>query len=176
MTYMTMKRITKREIDDFLWESNAIEGVCDKESFLQARQAWEFLMTKKKLTVPVILKVHKILSQNSHLLPTEQGFFRKVPVWVGGREGLRWDLIPAAMDSWIGDVETSLKIPGADGENIKIDHITVEHIHPFCDFNGRTFRHVMNWERVQVGLPLLIIHADWPDEDGDQRKYYSWFR
>lgn len=47
----------------FLKESNAIEGVYDSDSLVQARFAWDYLVKQKKLTTSVNLKVHKVVLQ-----------------------------------------------------------------------------------------------------------------
>lgn len=167
---------TKKQVIEFLSESNAIEGVFDDGSLDQARKAWDFLIKQPKLTVAVILQTHKIMAKGSALKENEIGFFRRVPVYIGGHEAVDSTKIPDLIDSWLLDVETSIKIPGQDGNNIKLDHIEYERIHGFCDFNGRTGRIFMNWQRVRAGLPLLVIKADWPENPGEQRSYYSWFR
>ena len=156
---------------EFLLESNAIEGVYDDDSLKQAKKAWDFLIEQPELTVPVILETHKILAKNSKLREDEIGFFRRVPVYIGGHEAVNNIKIPELVESWLLDTETSIKIPGKDGNNIKLDHIEYERIHPFVDFNGRTGRMFLNYERMRAGLPILIIH-----EGKEQYIYYSWFR
>lgn len=163
-------KYTKKQIEEFLRESNLIEGVSDEVSLKQALKAWNFLSKQKKLTIGVILKTHKILSLHSSLRPNEKGYFRTRRVWIGGREGIEWEKIPKAMDEWIKDVETSIKIPGKDGANITLDHITFEQIHGFIDFNGRSGRLFLLWERKQAKLPIWIIKAN------DRFEYYELFR
>lgn len=166
-----MKKPTAKEIEEFLLESNKIEGVYDADSLKQAKYAWKYLMSQKVMTPGVILKTHKILMLHQNIQPDEKGYFRRCEVTIGGRYGLNWVKVPEAIEEWCLDVETSLKIPGEDGKHFKIDHITYEHIHPFVDGNGRTGRLFLNWERVKTGLPLLIIH-----EGEEQWAYYEWFR
>ena len=170
------KQFKEGDVMDFLRESNAIEGVYSPLALVDAKEAWDFLAEQPELTAPAILETHKILMKNRNLDESEKGYFRRAPVWIGGHEGLNFLKIPEAIDSWLLDVETSLKIPGKDGENIRLDHIEYERIHGFIDGNGRTGRMFMNWQRGKVGLPLLIIHADWPNDPGEQRSYYSWFK
>ena len=162
---------TEMEIMAFLQESNAIEGVYDTQSLAYAKKAWDFLIKQEELTVAVILQTHKILMKGKPLQESEIGFFRRAPVWIGGHEGLNFLKIPEAVDSWLLDVETSIKIPGNEGNNIKLDHIEFERIHPWIDGNGRTGRMFLNYQRVKAGLPILIIH-----EGEEQMEYYSWFR
>lgn len=164
-------KFKKKDVMEFLRESNAIEGVYGERALEDAKEAWDFLVGQEQLTVSVILETHKILMKNKDLLENEIGFFRRVPVWIGGHQGLNFLKIPEAIDSWLLDVETTLNIPGDLGNNIKLDHISYEGIHPFVDGNGRTGRMFLNWERVKVGLPILIIH-----EGEEQMEYYKWFR
>jgi Fic family protein len=166
-----MRKPTAKQVEEFLRESNAIEGVYDIDSLKQAKLAWKYLMTQKVLTPAVILDTHKILMLHQNLQPNHKGYFRDCEVTVGGTYGLNWGKIPEAIESWCKDVAISLKIPGEDGKHFKIDHITYEHIHPFVDGNGRTGRLFLNWERLKAGLPLLIIH-----EGFEQYEYYKWFR
>lgn len=174
--FIKLMKIDDKKIIEFLRESNAIEGVYDKDSFEQARKAWDYLIPKRKLTRDVILKTHKLLMVHSELHKDNKGFFRCQPVWIGGHEAVDYREIPRRIDSWLLDVETSIKVPGENGEHIKLDHITYEGIHPFVDGNGRTGRMFMNYQRIKAGLPILIIHADYPNPDGEQNEYYSWFQ
>jgi Fic family protein len=162
-----MKKIS--QTDEFLRESNAIEGVYDEDSFKQAKLAWKFLAKQKVLTLGVILKTHKILMLNQNLLPDEKGYFRRVPVWVGGKEGIRWEKIELALEEWLNDVQVSLTVPNKE-THIQQDHVNYEHIHPFIDGNGRTGRMFMNWERLQAGLPILVVKAS------ERWEYYKWFK
>lgn len=162
--------MNKKEIE-FLKESNAIEGVYNIDSLEQAKFAWEYLKKQKELTTSVILKTHKILMLHQNLYGYEKGYWRRCRVWVGGREGLDYESVPQAVEEWCLDAMTSVKVPGDNGKNIKIDHIEYEKIHPFVDGNGRTGRMFMNWQRLKAGLPLLIIH-----EGEEQQEYYTWFK
>lgn len=155
----------------FLEQSNAIEGVDDVASLEQAIIAWEYLMQQDTLTTGVVLKTHKILMLNQRLSPNEKGYFRTCQVYVGKHEGVRWEKIPLEIESWLENVKTSIKIPGEDGNNIKLDHIEYERIHPFIDGNGRTGRMFLNWQRKKAGLPILVIHAG-----KEQMEYYKWFK
>jgi fido (protein-threonine AMPylation protein) len=49
-------------------------------------------------------------------------------------------------------------------------HVRFEHIHPFVDGNGRLGRMLMNWQRKQEGLDILVI------EDAKKHEYYEWFK
>lgn len=152
------------EIKDFLKESNAIEGVYDDVSFKQANYAWEYLMTKKEMTLEVVLKTHKILMLHSNLYPNEKGYFRNVMVWVGGESGFEPDRISEAVGNWCYKTMHSRL-------SAKKLHIEYEKIHPFVDGNGRTGRMFMNWTRIKKRQPIIVIH-----EGQEQLEYYKWFK
>lgn len=152
------------EVEEFLRESNAIEGVFDADSLQQATYAWNYLMNQKEMNIHVMCKVHKILMLHQPLQPDQRGYTRRVPVFIGGREALPWKIIPTrlatlSMNMWLHP------------KHWREHHIEYEKIHPFVDGNGRTGRMFMNWERLKVGEDLLIIHAG-----KEQTAYYDWFK
>ncbi len=162
---MDQKKLTLREeikLNDFLRESNAIEDVRDNESIKHARFAWEYLNKQKELDVYIVQKAHGILMRNQELQPNEKGYFRHRPVWIGGREGLPWYVLPEAMEVWCQNAWLSPK-------NWKAHHVRFEYIHPFIDGNGRLGRLLMNWERIKAGLSILVI------KEIEKYKYYKWF-
>lgn len=171
---------------EFLKESNAIEGVYDDDSLEQAILAWEYLKTKDKLTHQVVCKTHKILMLNHDLYPNEKGYYRRRPVYIAGHEAMRPGQIEDAMGGWLYKVNSNVARYSKDfvahafdnrggqmtrGEFAKSHHIEYEKIHPFIDGNGRTGRMFMNWERIKVGLDILVIH-----EGEEQMAYYQWFK
>jgi len=151
---------------EFLKESNAIEGVYDDDSLQQAVYAWEYLKKQKKLTPSVILKVHKKLMINQPLLPSQIGYFRTEQVWVGGQEGIHHSYIPMGIRHWCAGGTDSRFLTD---RMIKADHIAFERIHPFIDGNGRVGRMLMNWQRLNAGLPILVI------KEAEKQVYYLWF-
>ena len=156
---MTNIKLIEKE---FLKESNAIEGVYDRDSFKQAIYAWEYLKKQGELTPNVILRTHQILMKNH--LPGEAGHFRRCQVLVGGHEGEDWHSIPESIVrwcSWAGKV--------FNWERIKLGHVEFERIHPFIDGNGRVGRMLMNWQRLKVEIPVLVIR------EAEKQAYYDWF-
>lgn len=153
---------------DFLRESNNIENVWGDDALAQAIYAWEFVLSKAELTPSIVLKTHKILMLNQRLLPNEKGYFRKQAVTVGGRMGKPWYAVPALIGQWCHQAN-SLNILSSVEEYVQKTHVDYEKIHPFIDGNGRTGRIFMNWQRVRIGLPILVIRES---ERGD---YYKWF-
>ena len=155
----------KKEVEEFLKESNAIEEVFDDDSLKQARYAWEYLMKQNGLTPGIILKTHKILMLHQNLYPFEKGYFRNVTVYIGGQPTINALRVPNEIEHWCDE-----------GVELLIDpkklHIRYEKIHPFVDGNGRTGRMFMNWQRIKrLKLPLLIIHTG-----KEQQEYYKWFK
>ncbi len=157
------------QVKEFLGESNAIESVYDTDSFTQAYLAWEYLTTHKTLTLGIILETHRILMKNQDLKDNEKGYFRKIPIYIGGRMGIDASEIEHDLSHWIEEMNQNHI--GGDMAMTKVLHVKYEKIHPFVDGNGRTGRMFMNWWRLKNNLPLLIIH-----EGKEQMEYYKWFK
>ena len=153
--------ITQKAID-FLKESNLIESVNDEDSLQQAIYAWNYLCEQKELTLGVVLKLHKILMLHQPLMPDERGYFRTVPVYIGGHEAMQHEFIRENLTILLEDMNYVPK----DWKN---HHIVYEAIHPFVDGNGRTGRMFMNWERMKAGLKIKVIKYK------DRWSYYEWF-
>ena len=151
-----------KKVNEFLKESNAIEGVYDNDSLKQAQYAWEYLETQEEITIGVVLKAHKILMLHQNLSSDEKGYFRKRQVWVGYREGLQYPFIKDAMEVWCMN---AWLYP----EKWKRHHVRYEKIHPFVDGNGRSGRLFLNWQRIKRRLPILVI------KESEKNKYYKWF-
>lgn len=162
----------QNEVIEFLKESNNIEDEWDDTSLAQAIYAWNYLIQEDRLSVGAVLKTHKILMLKHNLMPNEKGYFRTVPVWIGGREGKPHFAVPELVKNWVDDVNVLLEKPYKPGldELAKISHIQYENIHPFVDGNGRTGRIFLNWLRVKTQLPVLIIR------EAEKFEYYSWFK
>lgn len=152
----------------FLYESNAIESVFDETSLEQATLAWRYLANEKKITLENILKTHRLLM--SFLLPEkDKGSLRKVDVGMFLANGefkkfKSWKVVPKLLNDWIEKANKS-----KTEEEIKQDHIELLKIHPWLDGNGRCSRIIMNYQRIKVGLPILVIY------ESQKQKYYSWF-
>ena len=156
------------ETDKFLKESNAIEGVYDTDSFVQASLAWSVLASSPYLTTTDILDAHRTLMQHHDLAASEKGHWRKCRIFVGQHEGIAYTKVPSAMLSWVKKVNLSIQRYHKD--DWKELHVAFEGIHPFVDGNGRIGRMLMNWHRLKCGLPILVIEA------GKRGEYYQWFR
>lgn len=172
---MVNKKYTQEEVKYFLTESNNIEGVYDEDSYKQALYAWKYLSKEKEMHIDLILKTHKILMLHQKLMPYERGYFRNVAVYIGNRQGLNAVKIRDAMKHLIMNINDLVQNGKNQDEGflegvIKRHHIEYEKIHPFVDGNGRTGRMFLNWERLQLGLPILII------KESERQAYYKWFK
>lgn len=155
--------INRDDLVEFLSESNLIEGVMDDASLKQALKAWDYLFKFNELNITNVLRTHAILMKGK-LAFNEVGAWRKEEVLISGRLGKPWYAVPELMHNWIADCGKS-----KDEEVIKKRHILFEKIHPFIDGNGRMGRILWNWERVKMGLPLLIIYEE------SKSEYYKMF-
>lgn len=154
--------------DEFLRESNAIEGVFDDLSWIDARMAWEYLCAEATiaLNLAIILKTHKILMLHQPLRPNEKGYIRTVDVRVGPRICPAPRRLRFLLDNWIIAANDS---PITENRIIR-DHVAFENIHPFVDGNGRIGRMLLNWQRIKNGFDILVISV------ADRREYYELFR
>lgn len=154
---------------EFLKESNAIEGVYSQEALDDALGAWEYAKEHRhKLNLNVILKIHHLLMRrlNSKIA----GSWRvNVAVRVGDRycPAKSKYFIRKEVQDWLDNCRhTGL---GAE-EDIKRWHVAFEEIHPFIDGNGRVGRILLNLQRLNVNLPVLVI------KESERQNYYQWFK
>ena len=153
----------ERFVPTWLRESNLIEGVDDPEADFAALEAWEHLKEEPKLTLGAIRFAHWLLLME--LDPRIAGRWREWSVTVGGRNCPNFPLVPNLMKEWLKQHEEVLT-----EDAIRHAHVAFERIHPFADGNGRIGRMVLNYQRVQAGLPeLCILNAE-------KQSYYAWFR
>lgn len=109
--------------------------------------------------------IHRALLRN--LWPEISGQLRSVRVRITGNHTTALpgpEDVPGLLDRLVGHP------PEPHAESIRQWHVAFERIHPFRDGNGRVGRIIMNAQRLQAGLPILIIPAS------ERRLYYEWFR
>jgi len=150
------------QVLEFLKESNAIEGVYGEHSLIDAKSAWE-LTKKQPTTVDTIKQTHHALMERIN--PRIAGNIRECTIYIGQQKKsqTRTQIIMEL-------TKLCQTIPTTEQE-IKQWHIDFEHIHPFEDGNGRTGRILLNKQRIDNKLPILIIHTG-----KEQQNYYEWFR
>ena len=162
-----MRNTNNKIEEEFLRQSNAIEGVWGDEPLEQALVAWNYLKKQKKLDHGVLLKTHKLLMLNQPLLPNERGYYRTIPVYIGTQELPDPKLIRPYLDDWLNYMNSDKQDDEYDFVRL---HVAYEMIHPFVDGNGRTGRMFMNWYRLKWGQDILVINRD------ERHDYYEWFR
>lgn len=150
---------------EFLRESNAIEREYSAKALEDSIKAWQYALNGMKFSgnfgTEMILGVHRRLMTN--LNPNIAGKIRNCEVSVGGQMGMKATKVHMALGEWC-------KLPFKTEADIKKLHIKFEKIHPFEDGNGRTGRILMNWQRLRIGLPILVIRSG-----TEQYEYYRWF-
>jgi len=163
-----IKPPTDEEVNEFLSESNKIEGEYGEVALKDAKQAWimaNLCVKDRGITTSYILGIHRRLMKR--LNPRIAGQIRTCDVWVGGRKGYP----PKEIKEELRLLCNPGLYPRLSEDTIKTWHIQFEKIHPLEDGNGRTGRILMNVQRLIIGLPLLIIH-----EGEEQKSYYGWFK
>lgn len=175
---ITPSKFKLKDVQKFLRESNAIEEVYSVEAYEDAIRAWNYLKSKSFLTPEVILATHNLLMRN--LRPDIAGFWRNCDVWIGGhkKKFVSVQLIEENVKTFCLSMIIAQQMASiVDLEKLAKDaHIKFEDLHPFEDGNGRVGRLIYLWHRMQLGLPIHIINADWPKKDGEQHNYYKWFK
>lgn len=164
----------------FIWESNLIEGVKTEDAFNDSLSAWRYILKQvgdfEGIHIPAMLRVHSEVMRR--LDPMIAGEFRQVNVTVGGHKTVDFSSVPDRMQKWVelySTIPTFGRSSTKEGleviaEHIRKAHIAFESIHPFEDGNGRVGRLLLNWQRVALDLPILIIY------DKEKEDYYNWFR
>jgi len=171
----------KEEVAEFLLQSNYIEDERSVQAYEDSILAWNWADKNKnrmdKMGLNYILNIHWFLTRN--IAPYIAGKIRDCDVYIGGecKRFITESLIREDLEKVLKLIESDY--PELDKEKeafMKHCHVAFENVHPFVDGNGRTGRILMNIHRLKMGLPIHIIHADWPKEDGEQKSYYKWFK
>jgi fido (protein-threonine AMPylation protein) len=165
-------------IIDYLYHSNMIEEIhIDRKEYYDTiysiypeisghALALEYVSKhfKEDMSIKHILNIHKLLTKG--LVDDKYcGKFRDIPVYIGGHEALHPIALKDAMNNFVYKCN-----------NIKLNEKTIwdlhnnyERVHPFTDGNGRSGRLLLQYFRLHIGLPLLIVSSEY----GERMKYYQ---
>ena len=174
-----IKELTISELPEMVYNSNAIENSTltleDTEDILirdrirtdhavreiyeakNLASAMEYLIDnpERKISVELILKLHKILLFSIH--DEIAGRFRSGDEWVrvGTHIGANQEFVNGLMYELVE--KYNLKDEEYFLEKIAYFHAEFENIHPFGDGNGRIGRLITNEQLDLLGLPPIII-------------------
>ncbi len=149
-------------IEEFLYESNAIENVHDDDALEAALSAWEYLTNQDSISHETVKETHKILLEDRQ--PDIAGEYRSVQVRVGSDVPPH----PTIVEDLIDDLLD--RVPSTGAEAIQW-HVDFEKIHPFADGNGRVGRLLYAWHcRSVLDIDPVMWRAD------DVSGYYALFQ
>lgn len=157
---------SKKLIEEFLRESNAIEGVFDEESLADALDAWKYLIAQDTLNKAVVLETHRRLMKHQKLEAKYKGAFRDIDVYIGGKKAMKPSIVELMVGDWCARTMDYRQSPDA-----KALHVHYERIHPFVDGNGRTGRMFWNWTRVKKNRQEIMVI-----KNTEKSEYYKMFR
>lgn len=164
--------LTISETEKILLDLEVSRNVSVREVFEAKNLAQVFEYIKKKIRTnnidkELILLLHKMLISN--IDEGIAGRFRKQHEYV--RVGTHIAPAPEHIESMISAMLFDYSGNHQDYflEKITRFHLEFEHIHPFCDGNGRIGRVLMNYQLMQSGFPPIIIR------DKEKSVYYKSF-
>ncbi|MDP1690282.1 MAG: Fic family protein [bacterium] len=164
--------LTLSDTEKILLEAEASVSASPREIFEAKNLARvsEYMREKAKardLDKETILSLHKMLITG--IDDSIAGRFRVQHEYV--RVGTHVAPAPEHVERMI---ETALTEYASNHETYAPDkiarfHLEFEHVHPFCDGNGRIGRVLMNWQLLRFGYPPIIIR------DKEKHLYYAGF-
>ncbi len=124
----------------------------------------EKVRQQEPLTVDLILLVHKTLL--SHINEGIAGRLRQGDEYV--RVGRHIAPAPVHVPERIANTLDAFHVSDSNPlQRIIQFHLEFEHIHPFCDGNGRVGRALMQFQLKSYGYPPVIVR------NKEKRKYYA---
>jgi Fic family protein len=164
--------LTISETEKILLDMEVSRNVSIREVFEAKNLARVFEYIKEKTSIKsidkeLILFLHKMLISN--IDEGIAGRFRKQYeyVRVGSYIAPAPEHIEVMMDSLLLEYSSDHSVYFL--EKISKFHLDFEHIHPFCDGNGRIGRVLINYQLMQLGFPPIIIR------DKEKATYYKSF-
>lgn len=164
--------LTLKETEKILLDLEVSRDISVREVFEAKNLAvvMEYIRTKSQiieLNEELILLLHQMLLGN--IDASVSGRFRKKDEYV--RVGTHIASAPEHIQRLIENalVEYSSNLDSYFADKIAKFHLDFESIHPFNDGNGRIGRVLINFQLLQLGLPIIIIR------DKEKKAYYASF-
>lgn len=164
--------LTLKETEKILLDLEVSRDVSVREVFEAKNLAtvMEYISTKAQTTQlneELILLLHQMLLGN--IDTSVSGRFRKKHEYVRVRThiGSAPEHIQRLIENILIEYTSDLNSYFAD--KIAKFHLDFESIHPFNDGNGRIGRVLVNFQLLQLGLPMIIIR------DKEKKSYYASF-
>lgn len=155
----TVEEEIDKKYEQYIHESNLIEGIDDSNEDKESLKAWKWLLTRNGINQTVLLELHRRIT-HLQLPENEAGHYRTIQVYVGNYTPTAPVYVPTSIGYWLQNWLD--KTP-------KESHIDFEKIHPFIDGNGRTGRMLMWWQELKRGgEPTILLNSEKQD-------YYKWF-
>lgn len=156
--------------NQWIRESNLIEGIDDLEEDMRSLKAWNWLLAKPELSLAIVRQLHEKIMRKSKLPKWQIGQWRRCQVWVGGHKPPKWEDVPKLIKTWFDATIAVGPLFGTTPDWWARDsHVEFERIHPFIDGNGRVGRMIFNYHRLKLGIEPLLIKAS------KRGEYYKWF-
>mgnify|MGYP000849580059 CR=1 FL=1 len=164
--------LTISETEKILLDMEVSRDVSVREVFEAKNLARVFEYIKKKVSVKTIDKELILLLHKTLIANIDEGIagrFRKYGEYV--RVGTYIAPAPEHLEIMIDTVlsEYSSRQTEYFLDKISRFHLEFEHIHPFCDGNGRIGRVLINYQLMQLGFPPVIVR------DKEKAAYYKSF-
>ncbi len=148
------------DVERYIEESNAIEGVFNDAAVQQSLEAWRFLEDQDELSHEVVKETHRLILKNRQ--PEVAGKYRDVQVVVGNDR-------PPAPGRVPGLMSDLLERKPSSGEEAVRWHVEFEKIHPFRDGNGRVGRMMYWWHCRNLETEPVLWKAS------EREDYYDLF-
>jgi len=157
-------KTTKEILLRFFLISNKIEWIDDE---MEAVACTDFFKKHIDMDIEESMSLfHRKLNYLNNYC--EPWVLRNYPVYVGGKETMKFYEIPEA-------IRLLFTRNPKTWEEIKQWHIDFEHIHPFGDGNGRVGRFLMLRQIWDNDIEIPIMFREWENFKENRQEYYQWF-